>query len=164
MATPRPIPRLAPVTTAVFALMKTMLGLVLQQRQPVCYTPVSMLTIDNIIVRIAGREIIDGATAALPAGRRIGLVGRNGAGKSTLLKLILGQLSADQGDVSWPRDWRVGAVAQEAPGGADSLLDTVLAADPERTQLMAQAEHETDPHKLGDIHHRLDGATLLPAA
>ena len=124
-----------------------------------------MLTFDNIIVRIAGREIIDGATAALPAGRRIGLVGRNGAGKSTLLKLILGQLSADQGDVSWPKDWRVGAVAQEAPGGSDSLLDTVLAADPERTQLMAQAEHETDPHKLGDIHHRLEaiGAYAAPA-
>jgi ATP-binding cassette subfamily F protein 3 len=124
-----------------------------------------MLTFDNIIVRIAGREIIDGATASLPAGRRIGLVGRNGAGKTTLLKLILGQLSADQGDVSWPKDWRVGAVAQEAPGGPDSLLDTVLSADPERTRLMAQAEHEIDPHALGDIHHRLEaiGAYAAPA-
>ncbi len=124
-----------------------------------------MLSFDNIVIRIAGREIIDGATASLPAGRRVGLVGRNGAGKTTLLKLILGQISADQGDVSWPRDWRVGAVAQEAPGGDDSLLDTVLAADPERTRLMADAEHETDPHKLGDIHHRLEaiGAYAAPA-
>src|SRR5258708_11154426 len=77
-----------------------------------------MLSFDNVTVRIAGREIISGATANLPAGRRIGLVGRNGAGKSTLLKVILGELAPDGGDVSWPRDWKIGAVAQEAPGGA----------------------------------------------
>ena len=59
-----------------------------------------MLVIDNIIVRIAGREILNGASATLPAGRRIGLVGRNGAGKSTLLKVILGQMSTDAGEVS----------------------------------------------------------------
>ncbi len=124
-----------------------------------------MLAFDNIVVRIAGREIIDGATASLPAGRRIGLVGRNGAGKSTLLKLVLGQIQADMGDVSWPKDWRIGAVAQEAPGGPDSLLDTVLAADTERASLLARAEHATDPHEIGDIHSRLEaiGAYSAPA-
>src|SRR6266481_3305344 len=104
-----------------------------------------MLTFDNITVRIAGRDIIGGATANLPAGRRIGLVGRNGAGKSTLLKVIMGELAPDGGDVSWPRDWKIGSVAQEAPGGADSLLDTVLAADSERNALLLAAEIETEP-------------------
>jgi ATP-binding cassette subfamily F protein 3 len=115
-----------------------------------------MLAIDNIVVRIAGREILSGATANLPAGRRIGLVGRNGAGKSTLFKVILGQLQPDDGQVSWPNAWRVGAVAQEAPGTDVSLIDTVLEADVERTRLLAEAEHETDGHKLGDIYSRLD--------
>jgi ATP-binding cassette subfamily F protein 3 len=114
-----------------------------------------MLSIDNVTIRIAGREIISGATANLPMGRRIGLVGRNGAGKSTLLKLILGQLDTDGGDVSWPSDWMVGAVAQEAPSSADSLLDTVLAADHERARLLLAAETETDPDALGDIYTRL---------
>src|SRR5499433_1866736 len=114
-----------------------------------------MLTIDNIVVRIAGREIINGASAALPAGRRIGLVGRNGAGKTTLFRVILGQLSTDQGEITWPKDWKVGTVAQEAPGGAESLIDAVLAADAERMALMAESEHATDPHRLGDIHTRL---------
>src|ERR1017187_10132809 len=99
-----------------------------------------MLSIDNLTVRIAGRQIIGGATANLPPGRRIGLVGRNGAGKSTLLKVILGQLAPDGGDVSWPRGWKIGAVAQEAPAGPDSLLDTVLAADAERSALLLAAE------------------------
>src|SRR6476646_6429661 len=74
-----------------------------------------MLVIDNITVRIAGREIRKGASANLPAGRRVGLVGRNGAGKTTLLKVILSQLHADDGEVCVPASWRIGAVAQEAP-------------------------------------------------
>ena len=122
-----------------------------------------MLAIDNIVVRLAGREILSGATANLPAGRRIGLVGRNGAGKSTLFNVILGRLHADDGQVSWPNAWRVGAVAQEAPGTDVSLIDTVLAADEERLELLAQAEHETDGHKLGDIYHRLEAIDAYTA-
>ncbi|MFT5540216.1 MAG: ATP-binding cassette subfamily F protein 3, partial [Alphaproteobacteria bacterium] len=114
-----------------------------------------MLSFDNITIRIAGRDIIAGASANLPMGRRIGLVGRNGAGKSTLLKVILGELATDSGEVTWPRDWKVGAVAQEAPGTADSLLDTVLAADYEREDLLRAAEVETDPQTLSDIYTRL---------
>src|SRR5476649_741350 len=122
-----------------------------------------MLAIDNIVVRIAGREILSGASANLPAGRRIGLVGRNGAGKSTLFNVILGHLHADDGEVSWPSAWKVGAVAQEAPGTDTSLLDTVLEADTERSQLLADAEHETDGHKLGDIYQRLDAIDAYTA-
>ncbi|HEX4303072.1 MAG TPA: ABC-F family ATP-binding cassette domain-containing protein [Rhizomicrobium sp.] len=122
-----------------------------------------MLVIDNLIVRIAGREILDGASASLPANRRVGLVGRNGAGKSTLLKVILDQLKPDDGKVAWPSSWRVGAVAQEAPGTEVSLLDTVLEADPERMRLLAEAEHETDGHRLGDIYARLDAIDAYTA-
>jgi ATP-binding cassette subfamily F protein 3 len=122
-----------------------------------------MLVIDNLIVRIAGREILNGASASLPAGRRVGLVGRNGAGKSTLLKVILGQMHADDGSVSWPTAWRIGAEAQEAPGTQTSLIDTVLEADPERKRLLAAAEHESDGHKLGEIYHRLDAIDAYTA-
>ena len=122
-----------------------------------------MLVINNVLVRIAGREILKGASASLPAGRRVGLVGRNGAGKSTLLRVILNQLHPDDGEVSWPTAWRIGAVAQEAPGTQTSLIDTVLEADPERMKLLADAEHETDGHKLGEIYHRLDAIDAYTA-
>ena len=122
-----------------------------------------MLAIDNIVMRIAGREILSGATANLPAGRRIGLVGRNGAGKTTLFKVILGTLHQDDGNISWPSAWRVGAVAQEAPGTDVSLIDTVLEADKERTSLLAEAEHESDGHRLGDIYSRLDAIDAYTA-
>ena len=124
-----------------------------------------MLSIENITYRIAGREILSGANAHLPGGRRVGLVGRNGAGKSTLLKLILGDAAPDTGDISHPPGWRIGAVAQEAPGTDDSLIDTVLAADKERLDLLSESECTTDPVRLGEIHARLEaiGAWSAPA-
>src|SRR5690242_16639382 len=103
-----------------------------------------MLAIENVTYRIAGRPILERATVRLPAGRRIGLVGRNGAGKSTLLRLVSGEAAPDEGAIIKPGSWRVGSVAQEAPGGDESLLDTVLAADNERLHLMAESERVRD--------------------
>jgi ATP-binding cassette subfamily F protein 3 len=124
-----------------------------------------MLAIENLTFRIGGRDILSGASARLPAGRRIGLVGRNGAGKSTLLKLILGETAPDTGEISRPPGWRVGAVAQEAPGGEETLLETVLSSDRERMHLLSRSETETDVARLGDIHARLEsiGAWSAPA-
>jgi ATP-binding cassette subfamily F protein 3 len=122
-----------------------------------------MLVIEDITVRISGREILNHASAALPAGRRVGLVGRNGAGKSTLLKTILGLIVADTGSISMPREWRVGALAQEAPSGPQSLVETVLAADTERAELLKRAESETDPAAIADIHARLQAISAYAA-
>ena len=56
-----------------------------------------MITISNITVRLGGRTILDRASAAIPPGGRVGLIGRNGAGKSTLMKVLIGQLDPDEG-------------------------------------------------------------------
>jgi ATP-binding cassette subfamily F protein 3 len=122
-----------------------------------------MLIIDNVTVRIGGREILEGANAAISDGRKVGLVGRNGAGKTTLLNLILGHLETETGKVELTRSWRVGAVAQEAPDSDASLIDTVLAADLERTTLLEAVESEQDPAKLGEIHARLDEISAYAA-
>jgi len=124
-----------------------------------------VLTIDNVTVRFGGRVILDGASAAINAGRKAGLIGRNGAGKSTLLNLILGRIESETGKIEYTRAWRVAAVAQEAPAGPISLLDTVLAADSERNRLLAEETHETDPERIGEIHARLEaiGAYSAPA-
>src|SRR5215471_8547959 len=114
-----------------------------------------MLTIENLTYRIGGRVLLERAGLALPEGHHAGLVGRNGTGKSTLLKLIAGELHADSGDITLPNGTRMGMVAQEAPAGPESLIDTVLMADRERTALLAEAEHATDPHRIAEIHTRL---------
>ncbi len=114
-----------------------------------------MITINSITVRLGGQTILDGASAAIPPGGKVGLIGRNGAGKSTLMKVLVGQLEPDDGSIDMPRRTRLGYIAQEAPNGAISPFDAVLAADVERTALLDEAEHCTDPDRLGDIHDRL---------
>jgi ATP-binding cassette subfamily F protein 3 len=114
-----------------------------------------MLTINGLTVRLGGRTILDRASAAIPAGAHVGLIGRNGAGKSTLMKAIIGQVDPDDGSIDMPRRARVGYIAQEAPSGTATPFQTVLAADVERATLMEEAEACGDPHRLGDIHERL---------
>ncbi|HEY8194466.1 MAG TPA: ABC-F family ATP-binding cassette domain-containing protein, partial [Hyphomicrobium sp.] len=114
-----------------------------------------MLHINDLTYRIEGRPILEQATVAIPSGHKVGLVGRNGAGKTTLLRLLKGEIAPDDGSISIPRNARLGHVAQEAPGGDDSLLDWVLAADTERASLLAEAEHASDPQRIAEIQMRL---------
>ncbi len=114
-----------------------------------------MISISDLSARIAGRLLIDHANVTLPAGTKAGLVGKNGAGKSTLFRIITGDLAAESGSVSIPRNARIGQVAQEAPGTEEPLIDIVLAADKERSALLKEAETATDPHRIADIQTRL---------
>jgi ATP-binding cassette, subfamily F, member 3 len=114
-----------------------------------------MLRIDNLTYRIGPRVLLDAASAMINQGHRVGLVGRNGTGKTTLLRLITDALEPDEGSVEWPRRWRVGITSQEAPGGSKSLIDTVLEADTELTELTAEAETADDPDRIIEIHMRL---------
>ena len=115
-----------------------------------------MLNLKDITVRLGGRTILDGASAALPPRGRIGLIGRNGAGKSTLVRVIAGLLDPDSGSAEMPRRARLGYIAQEAPSGNATPFETVLAADTERAALLEEAEHSHDPDRLGEIHERLN--------
>jgi ATP-binding cassette subfamily F protein 3 len=114
-----------------------------------------MLHINDLTYHIEGKRIFDAATAGIPTGHKVGLVGRNGAGKSTLLRLITGDLHADDGSITMSRGARIGYVAQEAPGGEMSLIDWVLDADKERSALLAEAEQATDANRIGEIQLRL---------
>jgi ATP-binding cassette subfamily F protein 3 len=114
-----------------------------------------MITITDISARIAGRLLLDNASVTLPAGTKAGLVGRNGAGKSTLFRIITGDLGAETGSVSIPKNARIGQVAQEAPGTEDPLIKIVLSADKERAALLAESEIATDAHRIAEIQMRL---------
>ncbi|VAW12934.1 Bis-ABC ATPase YheS [hydrothermal vent metagenome] len=114
-----------------------------------------MLHINDIRYRIDGRLILDGATAMVPGGHKVGLVGRNGTGKTTLLKLIAGELEFESGGLGLPKATRIGMVRQEAPGDDRRLIDFVLEADTERAALMAEAETVTDPDRTAEVHIRL---------
>jgi ATP-binding cassette subfamily F protein 3 len=114
-----------------------------------------MLTLADITYSVEGRPLFEGASARIPAGHKVGLVGRNGAGKTTLFRLIRGELALESGTIRLPSRARIGGVAQEAPASEASLLDTVLAADTERAALLAEAEAAHDAHRIAEIQHRL---------
>jgi len=114
-----------------------------------------MLHINDITYRIEGRLLLDQATAAISEGWKVGFIGRNGTGKSTLLRLIRDELNPDDGDISIRKNRRIGGVEQEAPASNETLLNTVLLQDHERTSLLNEAETATDPERIAEIQTRL---------
>ncbi len=123
-----------------------------------------MLHVNDLTYRIGDRLILDHASFNLPSGAKVGLVGRNGAGKTTLFKIIQGDLATESGGITLPRGMKIGAVAQEAPGGPETLIEVVLAADKERASLLAEAE-TADGLRRAEIETRLTdiGAHSAPA-
>jgi len=114
-----------------------------------------MLMINELCVRVAGRLLIDRATVQIPTGARVGLVGRNGAGKTSLFRAICGDAAIESGRVEFAARASMRRLAQEAPDGPESLIDTVLVADEERTRLLAEAETARDPLRLAEVQTRL---------
>jgi ATP-binding cassette subfamily F protein 3 len=124
-----------------------------------------MLVLDDITMRVAGKLLLEGASARIPDGARVGLVGRNGTGKTTLFRAIVGEIAPEHGDIVRSPRTRIGRLAQEAPDGPESLLEIVLKADEERAWLLAEAETARDPHRIAEIQTRLAdiGAHSAPA-
>ncbi|PIE14741.1 MAG: glycosyl transferase family 1 [Rhodobacterales bacterium] len=114
-----------------------------------------MLRIHDLNYAIQGKSLFESASATIPTGHKVGLIGRNGAGKTTLFNLIRGNIPTEHGTISLPAKARIGGVSQEVPGNEVSLLDTVLAADTERAALLVESESAQDPARIADIHTRL---------
>ena len=115
----------------------------------------NMIEFNNMAYQIAGRTLYKNTTILIPEGQKVGLVGKNGSGKTTLFRLILGDLSPDQGEINVNPKYKIGTVAQEAPADSRSLLDTVLSADLERETLLKEAKIATDPNRISEIYIRL---------
>jgi ATP-binding cassette, subfamily F, member 3 len=71
-----------------------------------------MLDISDVTYRIGGRTLLDHASIVVPAGARVGLVGRNGSGKTTLFRIVSGEITPEQGEARVPPRSRIGRLAQ----------------------------------------------------
>ena len=91
------------------------------------------ISLDNLVISNGGTPLIEDCSLTLAHGRRYGLIGRNGAGKTTLLRAIAERRVAGLS----PRT-QVLHVAQEVTGDDTPVLAAVLAADGERTALLAE--------------------------
>ncbi len=117
-----------------------------------------MLRFDNVNLRRGSRLLLNGANFIVHPGWRVGLTGRNGSGKSSLLALVAGEIGADSGTFTRPRDWVLAYVRQQADVPRHSALDHVLDGDAAlrgfETEL-AQAEAAHDAARQAVLHERI---------
>jgi ATP-binding cassette subfamily F protein 3 len=97
-----------------------------------------MITLKNLVLRRGTKVLLDGASATINPGEKVGLVGRNGAGKSSLFGLLNKTLHEDNGDFYVPAQWRMAQVAQDMPETDMPATQFVIEGDV--TLLAAQQE------------------------
>lgn len=107
-----------------------------------------MITLHEVQLRRGGKLLLDGAHLSVHPEQHVGLVGANGCGKSSVFKLLLGELSADAGNVSIPAGWRIAHMAQEVAVSDRSSLDFVLDGDAQlrETEREVRAAEEAGDH------------------
>jgi len=87
-----------------------------------------LIQLQNISKIFASQELFDSLNLKLNAGNRTGLVGRNGSGKSTLFKIILGEESADSGEVIIPKNYKIGTLKQHLSFSESTLREEAALA------------------------------------
>jgi ATP-binding cassette, subfamily F, member 3 len=87
-----------------------------------------MIQLQNISKNFASQELFSNLNLKLNAGNRSGLVGRNGSGKSTLFKIILGEESADSGEVIIPKNYKIGTLKQHLEFSETTLREEAALA------------------------------------
>jgi len=117
-----------------------------------------MIQLDQVSLRRGGRVLFQKASMQLHPGWKIGLTGVNGAGKSTLFAALLGDLVADEGNLTRPSVWTVAHMAQEIKALEMPALDFVLSGDEEYWSIQEQLANpdQLSNDDLAKLHGRFD--------
>jgi len=100
-----------------------------------------VIRLDHVAKAYGSNIVYHDLSIALYRGDKVALVGPNGAGKSTLLRMLAGELAADAGERVLGQKVTVAYFAQhqlEALGLKNSVLDELLTAAPDWTQVQAR--------------------------
>jgi ATPase subunit of ABC transporter with duplicated ATPase domains len=100
-----------------------------------------MISFSRVCKQYGKQVLFVDASFQLNAGEKVGLVGPNGAGKTTLFRMIVGEETPDEGDVSVPKRTTVGYFRQdvEEMSGRSVLDEAILGSG-----------------RVGDLHHELE--------
>ena len=71
-----------------------------------------ILSCQNISKSFGTTEVLKNASFHIEAHEKAALIGINGAGKSTMLKIIMRDMSADEGEVVLAKDTSIGYLSQ----------------------------------------------------
>jgi ATPase subunit of ABC transporter with duplicated ATPase domains len=100
-----------------------------------------MISFSSINKQYGKQLIFVDASFQLNPGEKVGLVGPNGSGKTTLFRMVIGEESPDEGDVSVPKKLTIGYFRQDVEEmSGRSVLDEAIAGS----------------GRAGDLHHELE--------
>ncbi len=93
-----------------------------------------MIQLTNLSKSFGGQTLFRDVNLKVTKNQKIGFVGRNGSGKSTLFKMILGEESWDEGEISIPKNYRIGALKQHLVFTEKSVREECALVLPEDEQ------------------------------
>lgn len=110
-----------------------------------------MISVNAVTVSFGGTNLFDNISFLINPKDRIGLAGKNGAGKSTMLKLLAGEQSPTKGEISVPKECKIGYLPQDMihQHGRTVMEETATAFE----------EIQRLESKLNDINHQLETRT-----
>ncbi len=127
----------------------------------------SLIRLRNIQLGFGGPLLLDGVDLSIERGERICLLGRNGAGKSTLMRIILGELTADDGERVVSGSVRIARLMQEVPkelkgsvfdvvANGIGVLSEVIKQYHQISTRLAETGDETLLEPLARVQHELE--------
>lgn len=117
----------------------------------------ALLSLDELSIGYRGPALLDGVSAQIEPGQRIGLLGRNGAGKTTLLKILCGEVVPDHGSVRLSSGAKVARLVQDVPRDVvGTIRDVTLAGQLETHADGTIDESKIDHSDLWRVEHAVD--------
>jgi len=122
-----------------------------------------MIKLNKISLQRSGKYLFQDSSATIFAGQHVGITGANGAGKTSLFKLLLGELSVDSGNMTFPAELSIAHMAQEVDYRDVVAVEYVIDGDQklrETERALAHAEEIHDDLMIARLHetlHNTDG-------
>jgi ATP-binding cassette subfamily F protein uup len=118
------------------------------------------LTANELVLAYGHQRLLDGLSLSVGAGEKVGLVGRNGSGKTSLLRILSGEQSADDGQVSRRRGLRIGNLPQEFElDGTRTVRENIEEGAADLVDWVRRYEQgEGSEAALADLQHQIDAA------
>jgi ATP-binding cassette subfamily F protein uup len=120
----------------------------------------SLISANELSLAFGHQRLLDGVTAAVAPGEKVGLVGRNGSGKTCLLKILAGEMNADGGDIFRRRGLRIGYLPQEFElDGTKTVLQNIEAGAADLIEWLHRYETgKGSEAELGELLHNIEHA------
>ena len=99
-----------------------------------------MIALQDITIMRGTKVLIEGASATILQGQKVGIIGRNGCGKSTLFAAIQGELVPDLGTIGIPKTLKIATVAQKTPALPTPAIEYVMQGDKTVSSLLSRRD------------------------